>query len=539
MYAYQSLGAALASTAPLFQNTFAPSNSAYPASAAGDAQFVVDAYPSVFGSAASQAQIELFTAQLNVFEDLYTAAGVFGNSSNIDLLARGAVYGQMLGMEQEIPPPTLVGLTWFVPDWINPVTIDTNGDTWFINNSNDRIVNIQNKQASVINIGQGSGDTVNLDGFFNAITLGNGAGDKVIISETSFAGKGSNVINLGNGNNDTVQSTNSSNDTINIGNGNNDNVNGKYVNVGIKIGDGASDTVTVGSDSGFDAITLGLGGGDKVNAVGLNNSTITIGDGNRDEVSSIAVQGGQSSSNHITLGNGTGDRVTIELTDHDTIVLGNGDGDAVSASINLLDKITLGNGNGDAVHLSSAASDTVILGNGAADRVDDDFGEGDNNITLGDGNNDSVTLFRTGGEVITLGSGVHDTVDAINSNNAIIKLGDGNSDQVFGGRNSNITVGNGADTIHIGFANTVTVGAGHTGTDTFKFDQQTAGGIGAVTINHFDPSKDVIVLPIWLDGVSPQDVNGNAVMTLDDKGDVVTLVGVHASDLNTHNVQFA
>ena len=266
MYAYQSLGAALASTAPLFQNTFAPSNSAYPASAAGDAQFVVDAYPSVFGSAASQAQIELFTAQLNFFEDLYTAAGVFGNSSNIDLLARGAVYGQMLGMEQEIPPPTLVGLTWFVPDSMNPVTIDTNGDTWFINDPTIRIVNIQNKQASVINIGQGSGDTVNLDGFFNAITLGNGAGDKVIISETCFAGKGSNVINLGNGNNDTVQSTNSV-ITINM-------VPAKRYRERqvrkcpeLKLAMARAIRLPLGPDSGFDAITLGLGGGDKVNAV--------------------------------------------------------------------------------------------------------------------------------------------------------------------------------------------------------------------------------------------------------------------------------
>ena len=39
--------------------------------------------------------------------------------------------------------------------------------------------------------------------------------------------------------------------------------------------------------------------------------------------------------------------------------------------------------------------------------------------------------------------------------------------------------------------NTVTVGKGQ---DSFVFDQTTAGQIGAVTINHFDPTKDVIVL---------------------------------------------
>jgi len=37
--------------------------------------------------------------QLNYYVGIYTAAGTFGSASNIDLLARGAVYGQMLGIE--------------------------------------------------------------------------------------------------------------------------------------------------------------------------------------------------------------------------------------------------------------------------------------------------------------------------------------------------------------------------------------------------------------------------------------------------------
>jgi aryl-phospho-beta-D-glucosidase BglC (GH1 family) len=102
VYAYQALGAALASTGTHFQSTFGPSNPAYPASTAGDAKFAADAYTSVFGHPGSPAQVQVFVNQVHFFEGLYTAAGVYGSASNIDLLARGAAYGQMLGLEAEI-----------------------------------------------------------------------------------------------------------------------------------------------------------------------------------------------------------------------------------------------------------------------------------------------------------------------------------------------------------------------------------------------------------------------------------------------------
>ena len=98
VYAFEALGVALASSGQDFQNRFGPSNSMYPASTAGDAQFVTDSYTSVFGRAGTAAQVQQFVGQLNYFETLYTAAGTFGSQSNIDLLARGAVYGQMLGI---------------------------------------------------------------------------------------------------------------------------------------------------------------------------------------------------------------------------------------------------------------------------------------------------------------------------------------------------------------------------------------------------------------------------------------------------------
>jgi hypothetical protein len=109
VYAFEALGVALASSGKQFQNKFGPSNSTYPASTAGDAQFVTDAYTSVFGHVGTSPQIQHFVDQLNFFETLYTDAGTFGSASNIDLLARGAIYGQMLGIEHEgrlgTPPP--------------------------------------------------------------------------------------------------------------------------------------------------------------------------------------------------------------------------------------------------------------------------------------------------------------------------------------------------------------------------------------------------------------------------------------------------
>jgi hypothetical protein len=104
IYAYQAVGVALASTAAHFQNTFGPFNPTYPASPAGDARFVTDAYSNVFGHPGTSAQVQHFVDQVSFFETLYTAAGGFGTAADIDLLARGAVYGQMLGIEHALAP---------------------------------------------------------------------------------------------------------------------------------------------------------------------------------------------------------------------------------------------------------------------------------------------------------------------------------------------------------------------------------------------------------------------------------------------------
>jgi hypothetical protein len=151
-------------------------------------------------------------------------------------------------------------------------------------------------------------------------------------------------------------------------------------------------------------------------------------------------------------------------------------------------------------------------------------------ITLG-GGNDSVTAGPN--SIITLGGG-NDSVTA--GPNSTIKLGNG-GDTVTSGGNSTITVGNGNDTIYVGKNDTVTVG---TGQDSFVFQQTAVGNIGAVTINHFHPSNDLITLPSQLAAAfSYQDnAQGNAVITVDNAGDTITLVGVHSSALHPSNFHF-
>ena len=120
-----------------------------------------------------------------------------------------------------------------------------------------------------------------------------------------------------------------------------------------------------------------------------------------------------------------------------------------------------------------------------------------------------------------------------------ISLGNGNNDTVMVSTSvgDTITVGNGNDTILVGRDNTVTVGTGH---DSFIFEQTTPGNIGAVTVNHFDPGKDSFTFSNQLTtSVSYHDnAQGNAVVTVDDSGDTITLVGVHASELHPSNFHF-
>ena len=96
IYVYEALGAALASDSVVFKNNWGPST------IASDETFVSLAYVDVFSHAGSGAQIQHFVDQINFLTGLYTASGAYGTDANIiDLLARGAIYGQMLSFASE------------------------------------------------------------------------------------------------------------------------------------------------------------------------------------------------------------------------------------------------------------------------------------------------------------------------------------------------------------------------------------------------------------------------------------------------------
>ena len=93
----------------------------------------------------------------------------------------------------------------------------------------------------------------------------------------------------------------------------------------------------------------------------------------------------------------------------------------------------------------------------------------------------------------------------------------------FGGGNT-ITVGNGNDTIYVGNSDTVTVG---TGQDSFVFQQTTPGSVGVVTVTGFNPNKDSFTFSNQLTTAVSyhDDSHGNAVITVDNAGDTITLDG--------------
>jgi len=218
----------------------------------------------------------------------------------------------------------------------------------------------------------------------------------------------------------------------------------------------------------------------------------------------------------VNAGNGN---YAIVAGDNSTIKAGNGTDTVIGGSN---DTITLGNGNDTVL---GGSNDTIQAGNGA-----DTISTGANSSVTAGNNPDTVTVGDN--SKVVLGNGQDQvTAGAI----ATINLGNG-ADTVTSGGNSTITVGNGNDTIYVGKNDTVTVG---TGQDSFVFHQTAAGNIGAVTINHFNTSTDLITFSKQLTTADSYQDNaqGNAVITVD-AGDTITLVGVHSSALHPSNVQF-
>jgi hypothetical protein len=96
VYAYEALGAAM-SGSQYFQQGLAVTPN--------DADFVSSAYMGVFHQSGTPAQIDAFLNQLQFLEAFYTEAHL----PNANLVARGAVFGQMLGVEAEMTQVPIVG----------------------------------------------------------------------------------------------------------------------------------------------------------------------------------------------------------------------------------------------------------------------------------------------------------------------------------------------------------------------------------------------------------------------------------------------
>jgi probable HAF family extracellular repeat protein len=113
VYACEALGLVFAfgnetgSTA--FSNNFGPSNSAMANSTAGDAAFAAAASNTIFGSASTTNLVNVLEGFIANWKAFYTANGVPGEGNSavaIDLAARGASWGDMVGvaLENELGP---------------------------------------------------------------------------------------------------------------------------------------------------------------------------------------------------------------------------------------------------------------------------------------------------------------------------------------------------------------------------------------------------------------------------------------------------
>ena len=126
VYVFEALGLALAERSDTGSVAF--KNKYGPLTIGSDVTFVTQAYVDVFGVNASAAQVQHFTNQVNFFKGLYTNSGAFGSDFNrIDLLARGAVYGQMIGFKApgspESPEPDMITITDGSDVPVQPITV--------------------------------------------------------------------------------------------------------------------------------------------------------------------------------------------------------------------------------------------------------------------------------------------------------------------------------------------------------------------------------------------------------------------------------
>jgi hypothetical protein len=95
VYMFQALGLALADSAPALQNGAIGNPNT-----TSDPDFVNLFYGTVFGVQPNAAQVQAFVSQLDFFKSIYVGSGAFGTDlTHIEVLARAAVIGQMLGVQ--------------------------------------------------------------------------------------------------------------------------------------------------------------------------------------------------------------------------------------------------------------------------------------------------------------------------------------------------------------------------------------------------------------------------------------------------------
>jgi hypothetical protein len=240
-------------------------------------------------------------------------------------------------------------------------------------------------------------------------------------------------------------------DTIHFGNGNDDYIyidpNNLTINpntgVGtffldhdtIVFGNGSQDDITiVNGNMDYDNIGFGSGGGDKVYADAINNSTITFG-GNGASVAATDIL----NNNEITFHDASGSagctlQVDRDLSGNSNITFGAADGDAIIVDYRggnyggswAISSNTITFGNGESDHLTDTystygqvipiTSNNITFGNGAGDYLSISGASSNNKIVLGNGANDYVNLgfgagvTSTGGDYLATGTGANDKI---------------------------------------------------------------------------------------------------------------------------------
>jgi hypothetical protein len=173
-----------------------------------------------------------------------------------------------------------------------------------LGNANNLSVNVDNSIGDTIILGNGNNDSVGssstgFTGQNDNITLGNGAGDTVIVgfAPFPFGGNTHDKISLGNGAGDSVVSLAAT----------------------VSVGDGDRDVVT--ADDGI--VTMGKGNNDVFNATPFDTpgAIVTLGNGNGDVVNDFVNGNPQVGNKTITVGNGND---TIYVGNSDTIQVGTG-----------------------------------------------------------------------------------------------------------------------------------------------------------------------------------------------------------------------